>query len=357
MNPPLIALFRLAVYGPGSRSWSDRADKRGRVKASSGRRGSRSRLRRRGRPRSGSTPARRRPGCVHRRSRCRVVEGQRGRIGAGEVKRRRAGRRLPWTTHLSKAAKAAWTTLCCGPLLTGVVHPRTPSRRADVVGVGVRGARHLPGPDPIGVGLLRRRVAERMRSVWVSNMKTGTLRSVRIRKSSGPWFEVMDDPLSEAPVPPRLWMKMPSNVLVTRLERIGEGRQVVGRLRFAHRHVVLGVEAAEGRSWCVPRAFRSGRTCPGRTGRRDGADCRSGPARPATRPCVGRPQRPRMPYRRRRRAPGRYRHLGVALPHQHRVEIVPVGCRLSGGDIHPFDHHRAVELGGIRRSAHEDPGR
>ena len=31
---------------------------------------------------------------------------------------------VPLSTHLSKAVKAAWTTLCCGPLFTGVVQPR-----------------------------------------------------------------------------------------------------------------------------------------------------------------------------------------------------------------------------------------
>ena len=45
-------------------------------------------------------------------------------------------------------------------------------------------------------------------------MKTGTFRSVRMRRSSGPLLDAMDDPLSEAPEPPRLWMKMPSKVLV-----------------------------------------------------------------------------------------------------------------------------------------------
>ena len=31
---------------------------------------------------------------------------------------------MPSSTQLSKAVKAAWTTLCWGPLLTGVVQPR-----------------------------------------------------------------------------------------------------------------------------------------------------------------------------------------------------------------------------------------
>ena len=44
---------------------------------------------------------------------------------------------VPWSTHLSKAVNPAWTTLCWGPLLTGVVqpsssrpHPRKRRRRA-----------------------------------------------------------------------------------------------------------------------------------------------------------------------------------------------------------------------------------
>ena len=31
---------------------------------------------------------------------------------------------VPLSTHLSKAVNAAWTTLCWGPLFTGVVQPR-----------------------------------------------------------------------------------------------------------------------------------------------------------------------------------------------------------------------------------------
>ena len=53
-----------------------------------------------------------------------------------------------------------------------------------------------------------------MKSVWVSAMKTGTLRSVRMRRLSGPLLDAVDDPVSEAPNPNRLWMKMPSKMLV-----------------------------------------------------------------------------------------------------------------------------------------------
>ena len=49
-----------------------------------------------------------------------------------------------------------------------------------------------------------------MRSVWVSDMKTGTFRSVRMCRLSGPLLEAMEVPASDAPEPPRLWMKMPS---------------------------------------------------------------------------------------------------------------------------------------------------
>ena len=50
--------------------------------------------------------------------------------------------------------------MCWGPLFTGVAAPENGRRGADEVGIGVRRARHLPGADPIGVGLLRRRVPE-----------------------------------------------------------------------------------------------------------------------------------------------------------------------------------------------------
>ncbi len=35
-----------------------------------------------------------------------------------------------------------------------------------------------------------------------------------MRRLSGPLLEAIDAPVSEAPEPPRLWMKMPSKVLV-----------------------------------------------------------------------------------------------------------------------------------------------
>ncbi len=42
-----------------------------------------------------------------------VASWNRGGLGGG----------VPLSTHLLNAAKAAWTTLCWGPLFTGVVHP------------------------------------------------------------------------------------------------------------------------------------------------------------------------------------------------------------------------------------------
>ena len=140
-----------------------------------------------------------------------------GGVVLEKLKRGGRGGGVPWSTHLLKAAKAAWTTMCCGPLFTGVRAPEDGRGGADEVGVGVRRARHLPGADPVGVGLLRRRRSpRRMRSVWVSNMKTGTPQvgaDPQVRRALG--AEVMDDPLRGAPLPPRLWMKMPSKVLVS----------------------------------------------------------------------------------------------------------------------------------------------
>ena len=42
-----------------------------------------------------------------------------------DVKGGGLGGGVPLSTHLSKAVNAAWTTLCWGPLFTGVVQPRT----------------------------------------------------------------------------------------------------------------------------------------------------------------------------------------------------------------------------------------
>ena len=67
---------------------------------------------------------------------------------------------VPLSTHLSKAVKPASTTLCCGPLFTGVVQPRMLARGADEVGVGVGRAGDLPGTDLVGVGLLGRGIAQ-----------------------------------------------------------------------------------------------------------------------------------------------------------------------------------------------------
>jgi hypothetical protein len=57
--------------------------------------------------------------------------------------------------------------------------------------------------------------------------------------------------------------------------------------------------------------------------------------------------------RRRRRRDG---DVGIAVPHQHRIEVVPVGGGLTTGDVHPFHHHRAVEVGWVGWSSHQDPG-
>ncbi len=43
-------------------------------------------------------------------------------------------------------------------------------------------------------------------------MNTGTCRSVRIRRVAGAPVDVMERPFSGAPLPPRLWMKIPSKV-------------------------------------------------------------------------------------------------------------------------------------------------
>ena len=51
--------------------------------------------------------------------------------------------------------------------------------------------------------------------------------------------------MSEAPLPPRLWMKMPSKVWVRGCEGVGEGREVEGGLRLADGHDVRGVQAAQ----------------------------------------------------------------------------------------------------------------
>jgi hypothetical protein len=48
----------------------------------------------------------------------------RATIGGFSLLRRKGGGdggRVAWTSHFENAAKAAWTTLCCAPVLTGVV--------------------------------------------------------------------------------------------------------------------------------------------------------------------------------------------------------------------------------------------
>ena len=51
------------------------------------------------------------------------------------------------------------------------------------VSVGMGRSGHFPGADPIGVWSLSSGIAELDQIVWVSNMNTGTSRSVLIRTS------------------------------------------------------------------------------------------------------------------------------------------------------------------------------
>ena len=87
-------------------------------------------------------------------------------------------------------------------------------RRTDLEGVGVCRACDLHVRIRRVLGLTCGSVIEDG-SVCVSNMKTGTLRSVRIKSLLGPFPDLIEAPLSWTPPPPLLWMKMPSKACVT----------------------------------------------------------------------------------------------------------------------------------------------
>ena len=78
----------------------------------------------------------------------------------------------------------------------------------------MRRARHLPGPDPAGVGLLGRRVPE-LDQIGLGlehehrHVEVGT--DPQVTRDPGG----VEVPLSGAPLPPRLWMKIPSKAWVT----------------------------------------------------------------------------------------------------------------------------------------------
>ena len=82
-------------------------------------------------------------------------------------------------------------------------------------------------------GLLRRGVAERIRSVWVSNMNTGTLRSVRIRSCRPLRLEGDRRPVERGTRAAPAVDEDAVKGVGDGLERVGEGRQVEGRLGLA----------------------------------------------------------------------------------------------------------------------------
>ena len=143
-----------------------------------------------------------------------------------------------------------------------------------------------------------------------------------------------------------------------RLHCVGERREEVSGLRLPHRDDPLWPEAAES-DWvrCLQRLSDLGEdvegvliawmvqtSIPCRFGLDEASGHRGGLTEDGLTAVDG-------------ECLGGNRHIGVAVAHQHWVEVVPVGCGLAVGDIHPFDHDRAVELGGIRGAPDEDPGR
>jgi hypothetical protein len=143
-----------------------------------------------------------------------------------------------------------------------------------------------------------------------------------------------------------------------RLDRIGEGRQVVRRLGFTDRHNVRGREPAQRRAPIAPQGIADlGEHVQGvlvsRVVERSVAG-RLVLDQPAGRgPLHGAENGPAPVHA---EGLGRDRHVGIAVLHQVGVEVGPVGRRLTARDVHPFDHDRAVEIGRIRRAPHQNPG-
>ena len=122
---------------------------------------------------------------------------------------------VPAVTHLANAVDAASTTGSWGPSL---ISYSSPSAGVAAQMSSPRGrSRPPPAADASGVRLLCRHLPEFVTSVSVSNMNTGTVRSAGIRRSAGPPLlePALDAPLKGAPVPPRLWINIPSNVWVS----------------------------------------------------------------------------------------------------------------------------------------------
>ena len=121
---------------------------------------------------------------------------------------------VPSTTHLSKALNAAWTTMCWGPVLMGLLQPMMLAGTSPKMDAS---ACEVPAISQVRIrsvlGCCAPEYPNWITSVWVSAMKTGTFRSVRMRSVSDPAPETRFDP-REAPNPKRLWRKMPSKVSV-----------------------------------------------------------------------------------------------------------------------------------------------
>ena len=266
---------------------------------------------------------------------------------------------VPLTTHLVKAAKRRLGDFVLRAVVGGRGAAENVACPPQLIGVGVCGARHLPGSDTGRVRLPRRCVAElgnvglrlehedRDRQIGADPDIIGhALRpqEVPIQRSSRTKPAVDEDAVEGV----RPW-----------LDGIGERRQVGGRLRLADGDEVLGLQASERRLvrgserppdlvehvQCVLIAGMVERAVPCRLGRDEATAAGAGSRRNTDErlPAVD------------GKALRRHTDPGVPGALQEGIQVLPIGGGLTRSHVHPFDDDGPVEPRRIRRPAHQDP--
>ena len=225
---------------------------------------------------------------------------------------------------------------------------------AELVGVGVGRPRHLPGADPGRVGLAGRGIAQ-LDEVGLGlehEHRDGQVGAdpdapvdvggdavlVRRRGPAAPGVD--EDPLIGG---------------VERLDGVGVGGQVEGRLRLADGQDVGGSQAAQrGRGRGTEGLADLGVHVQGVLvpGVVEGAV--AGRVL-LTQPLGGARSQDGLAAL-DAEGLGRHAHVGGPGVHQRWVEVAPVRCGLPGRDVHPLDHHVPVELRRIAGPADQHPG-
>ena len=225
------------------------------------------------------------------------------------------------------------------------------------VGVGVRGAGDLPGPEVGAVGLPRREGADARRrrsrsgrSGRARRCRRGSARPARRRRSPARGASE-----SGAAPPPRLCTRNAVVDARQRVDRVDVGHEPERGLRLADRDHAPRPQPAEQHVGALRGPpGRPARRCRTRRCRRDGGAARSGPGSPPSggglRSSGGPPLTPTYCAETPTQAsPSRSSSVWV--------DVQSGAASKPPRDVQPLDDDRAVESRAARRPAHQDPRR